>query len=125
MLEHAAGDPEREVCGLLLGSLRCIEAAAPTANVAESPEDAFELDPQALFAAQRAAREGGAAVIGHYHSHPGGNPAPSAHDREGALDTGRLWVIIADRRATGWRVTAPGQFEAVELALASDGAKRQ
>ena len=69
-----------EVCGLLLGAGRRIDAILPAANVASDPSRHFELDPVTLIAAHRAARAGGPAVIGHYHSHPSGVAAPSPTD---------------------------------------------
>ncbi|HET8612552.1 MAG TPA: Mov34/MPN/PAD-1 family protein, partial [Sphingomonas sp.] len=105
ILAEAAADPEREVCGLLLGVPRLSVRAersrgtryeravrdasfdyarderviqvVPTRNVAPDPALSFEVDPAALFTAIRAERGGGARLIGHYHSHPGGSPAPS------------------------------------------------
>jgi proteasome lid subunit RPN8/RPN11 len=96
-----------EICGLLLGRDDAIEAILPTANVALDPARHFELDPAALIAAYRAARKGGPAVIGHYHSHPSGVAAPSEIDRACAAPDGSLWLIIGGREATLWRA-GPG-----------------
>ena len=48
---HAAKDTPDEACGLLLGETGHIVEARPTANVDETPQRRFEIDPMALFAA--------------------------------------------------------------------------
>jgi proteasome lid subunit RPN8/RPN11 len=63
-------------------------------------------------------------MIGHYHSHPNGAAEPSRHDAAMALDTGRLWLIVASGEMRLWRVVEPHRFAAVKLSLASDGPSR-
>lgn len=114
----AAADA-REVCGLLLGTPDRIEAIIPAANVAADPTRHFELDPAALIAAHRAARSGGRAIIGHYHSHPSGVAAPSPTDAACATPDGSLWLIVGAGEATLWRA-GPGtavnvQFTKIRL----------
>jgi proteasome lid subunit RPN8/RPN11 len=116
--------PEFEICGLLFGEESNIARAVPTANVAENPADSFEIDPVALFAAIRAEREGGDRIVGHYHSHPTGAARPSARDSAMALDTGRLWMVVAAGEMGVWRTLSPGRLEPVELALASPSSNR-
>ncbi len=120
ILAHAAETPDVEVCGLLFGTPHRIEAAHPVANVASAPARTFELDPQALFAAIRAERQGGAPVIGHYHSHPSGAASPSACDAA-AAEPGKLWLIIAGGQAAAYRAEAGGMihhiFDRVALTL--------
>jgi proteasome lid subunit RPN8/RPN11 len=96
-----------EVCGLLLGRNGAIEAIQPGANVAPDPSRHFEIDPATLIAAHRAARNGGPAVIGHYHSHPSGVAAPSATDAACAAPDGSLWLVVAGPDVTVWRA-GPG-----------------
>ena len=84
-----------EVCGLLLGAGRRIDAILPAANVASDPARHFELDPATLIAAHRAARAGGPAVI---------RPLsfPSLRRRcaitHGRGVRGARWHALADRR---------------------------
>ncbi|WP_242095575.1 Mov34/MPN/PAD-1 family protein [Sphingomonas sp. CROZ-RG-20F-R02-07] len=106
----AAASPDAEVCGLLFGAPDQVEAAQPCANVAADPRRAFEIDPAALLAAYRRARQGGAMVIGHYHSHPSGQPVPSARDAAAAMGDGALWLIAAAGAIRAWRSDAPGVF---------------
>ena len=112
---HAAKTPDIEVCGLLFGTADRISAAQPCANVSDTPATTFEIDPAALIAAHKAQRAGGAKLIGHYHSHPGGVCVPSATDAESAGAVGQYWLIIAEAEIGLWYVTAPQVF--VECAL--------
>lgn len=91
-----------EVCGLLLGDQGCIEAAQAAENVAPDPARHFELDPALLLGAHRAARGGGARVVGHYHSHPSGIAVPSVTDAACAAPDGSLWLIVATGAARLW-----------------------
>ena len=92
-----------ECCGILLGHDGRIERAVPAANVASDRHRGFEIDPQALVNAHRAARAGGPQVIGYYHSHPAGPAVPSATDREQAAHDGSVWAILAEGGVTFWR----------------------
>lgn len=74
----------------------------PATNVAANPARHFELDPATLFAAHKAARAGGPAILGHYHSHPSGRPEPSATDAASATPDGHLWLIIGGDEARLW-----------------------
>lgn len=126
--DHAASSGD-EVCGLVFGdgsgegdqeaAIARITAVAPCANVAPDPARRFEIDPVALIAAHRAARGGGARVIGHYHSHPTGSPVPSPRDAADAVEEGQLWLIVGAGRVRAWRSRAggaiEGRFEAVTL----------
>ena len=103
-----------EVCGLLLGAGRRIDAILPAANVASDPTRHFELDPVTLIAAHRAARAGGPAVIGHYHSHPSGVAAPSPTDAACAAPDSTLWLIIAGDDMRAW-IAGPGADGAVRF----------
>jgi len=94
LLAEAARAHPAECCGLLLGQGQHVALAQPAANVHPQPERHFEIDPQALVDAFRAARAGGPQVIGYYHSHPNGHPLPSASDCEHAGDR-RVWAIVA------------------------------
>lgn len=113
--EAAAAHP-RECCGLLLGG-ETILLAAPAANVSADPERRFEIDPRVLVAAHKASREGGPAVLGYYHSHPGGSPVPSAEDRACASGDGRVWAIVACGQVAFWR-DRPDGFEALPYTVA-------
>lgn len=102
MRAAAAESAPAECCGLLLGQ-DAIEEARPATNVAADPERHFEIDPQALLDAHRAARAGGPGVLGYYHSHPAGPAEPSAIDRAMAAGDGKVWAIVGDDGVTFWR----------------------
>jgi len=106
---HAAAAHPHECCGLLLGHGDSIAAAQLAANTHPTPATHFEIDPAALIAALRAARAGGPQVLGYYHSHPHGPPAPSATDRAQASGDGRVWAIIGAGQI-GWFRDLPDGF---------------
>jgi len=110
----AVASPEAEICGLLLGQGSRVQAIRPCANAASDPRDSFEIDPAALIAAHRAARAGGPAVVGHYHSHPGGHAAPSARD-EAAAQPGSYWIIVAGEEVGCWLAAAGGRFMPIDI----------
>lgn len=103
LLAEAARAAPLECCGLLLGHGERIEQVQPVANVADDPARRFEIDPAALLAAHKSARQGGPELIGYYHSHPEGHPLPSATDCEHASGDGRVWAIVAAGGVTFWR----------------------
>jgi predicted GIY-YIG superfamily endonuclease/proteasome lid subunit RPN8/RPN11 len=102
LLESINAFPQ-EACGLILGRDNRIDTVVPAANVHPTPQTHFEIDPQALVDAHRAARHGGPDVLGYYHSHPGGPAEPSATDRAMATGDGRVWAIVGEGGVTFWR----------------------
>jgi desampylase len=108
IVEHIDAEHPREACGLLFGTDELVEAVLPCRNVAADPERHFEIDPAALLAAHRDARNGGPRVIGHYHSHPVGTSSPSRHDADCAQPDGSFWMISSplaeddDPELGGW-----------------------
>jgi desampylase len=106
IVAHAQDSTPEECCGLLLGlgqpEAVTISAVMPAPNVATDPMMRFEVDPETLLAAGKAARQGGPSVLGHYHSHPRGPAAPSVADAHMAARDGRFALIVGD----DWSVTA-------------------
>lgn len=111
--------PGLERCGLLLGLPSLIDDWLAATNCHLEPERHFELDPAVLIAAERAARAGGPAVLGHYHSHPAGPAIPSVADAMAALPDGRLWMIVGNDGWRVWRSVADGEhlgrFDPMEM----------
>lgn len=113
-----------ECCGILMG--RAAGAGEPARVVAAPtaenvwPGDRtrrYEIAPETLLAEHRRAREAGRDVVGYYHSHPGGEAAPSAFDRERAWP-GVTYLIVspARREARAWRLAAEGGgFDELEV----------
>ncbi|MEP6264294.1 MAG: M67 family metallopeptidase [Erythrobacter sp.] len=112
MLAAATAAHPQECCGLLLGSGVQITQSQPARNVHQAPETHFEIDPQTLVDAHRAARDGGLQVLGYYHSHPTGALLPSPTDRAMAAGDGRIWAIVGRGSARFWR-DKPDGFEAL------------
>ena len=108
MREEAASAHPSECCGILLGAGDHITQAMAAANIHPTPETHFEIDPQALIDAHRAARSGGPQVLGYYHSHPNGRAEPSATDAKQAAEDGSVWAIITLNEITLWRAGKQG-----------------
>jgi proteasome lid subunit RPN8/RPN11 len=104
---EAEASPDVEVCGLLLGEGMRVERVVSCRNVSGESARSFELDPQALIAAHRAARAGGPAVIGHYHSHPSGSAEPSERDAAAARG-GEVWMIVTSSEIRAWLANDDG-----------------
>jgi proteasome lid subunit RPN8/RPN11 len=124
IIEAAQLAHPHEACGLLLGTATHIETAQVTANVHPEPLRHFEIDPAALIAAHRSAREaargakdtGGPQLMGYFHSHPNGLARPSATDAASASGDGRIWAIAAAGAVSLWR-DAPSGFEPLSYAI--------
>lgn len=111
IVAHARAAAPAECCGLLLGDpgQAVVRQLRPARNLSPDPLRRFELDPAMLLAAHRAARAGGPAILGHYHSHPRGPAEPSATDARNAASDGSFWLIVgAHGQITAWRASATG-----------------
>ena len=108
LLAHAFAAHPLEACGLLFGGGGVVHAVVACRNVHPLPERHFEIDPQALIDAHRAARAGGPVLLGYWHSHPQGPPEPSATDRAHAAGDGSIWAIVGQGRVGWWRDTPDG-----------------
>jgi len=115
LLDAAGVAPDREICGLLFGASDRIDRAEPTDNVADRPQDTFEIDPRVLFAALRAERAGGDRLIGHYHSHPNGSAEPSPRDLA-AAEPDKYWLILGGGVARLWALENDG-FRELQLVV--------
>jgi desampylase len=111
----------QEACGLLFGHPGRIVEATVAANIATDRTRRFEIDPAALFAAHRRGREGPLALIGVWHSHPGGTPVPSAIDAAGITDQGWIWLIESKGNLRAWLPDAASPSGFRPLSLAEDG----
>ena len=75
MIQHAHQAYPNECCGAMLGSIdgdaKSVRIAMPLENSYEGAQATrYELRPQDLLAADKAARERSMDLIGIYHSHP-------------------------------------------------------
>lgn len=94
-IAHARAEAPRECCGLLIGRGLVIEACVRAANLDESPETRYLVDPAAHIAANRQLRGTGRQVIGSYHSHPRTPPVPSGTDLAEAYYPEFIWLIVS------------------------------
>lgn len=121
MTKAAQAALPQEACGLLLGTGATVATALPAANVAGDPASHFEIDPVALIAAHRAARQGGPQVLGYFHSHPNGLARPSATDSANAAHDGKVWAIASPLNDGSWAITCwhdgPQGFEALSYVV--------
>lgn len=116
----------RECCGLIEGlqegeTFRAT-ALYPARNLAQAA-DRFEIDPADHIAAAKSARSRGHRLIGCYHSHPGGQARPSAHDLARAAEDDFLWLIAAPdgvRSELAAFVYRPAGFEEIVLNEGAD-----
>ena len=111
-----------ECCGLIEGvrdgDIFRITALHPARNRAASP-DRFEIDPADHFAARKTARANRRAIIGCYHSHPGGKAQPSAADLAGAGEDDFLWLIASDEDLAAF-VYLRGRFTGADWVTSSE-----
>ena len=115
---HARLSFPRECCGLVEGTrngvIACASALHPARNIAVG-NDRFEIHPEDHFAALKAARARKHAIIGCYHSHPGGTPRPSKTDRAGGGEEDFLWLIAALAEADGPAKLAAFAYSAADF----------
>lgn len=99
-----------ECCGLLVGRSEShtwqIAEIHESDNLAENRACRFEIDPALQFRLLRILRVTARAVVGCFHSHPDGAPAPSATDLEGALEDGFLWLVLGGNPDKGFTIGA-------------------
>lgn len=99
-----------ECCGLIEGVDApdgwTATAVRETVNVADEPTRRFLIHPQAQFDMLRRLRGSEKRIIGCFHSHPGGQPEPSAADRAAALDPDFVWLIAGGAPEAGFVLKA-------------------
>lgn len=97
-----------ETCGLIGGRGAQASLVIPIPNIADNPETAYHLDPQAQVAAMLTLQRQNLDLIAIYHSHPASRPLPSQTDiRQAAYpDAAYLIVGLAETapRFAAWRI---------------------
>jgi proteasome lid subunit RPN8/RPN11 len=99
-----AAHPE-EACALLVGPRWRVARLWPCRNVwlpARERLRRFAIDPREQLLAQKWARSRGWQVLGSLHSHPQGEPVPSATDRRLAVPPALLVIQGAAELACWW-----------------------
>ncbi|MBT3401030.1 MAG: M67 family metallopeptidase [Rhodospirillaceae bacterium] len=88
-----------EACGLLIGERAdnavLVSDARESRNIAANPCANFEVDPGLRLRLQRELRGHGSEIVGVFHSHPSGDPAPSKTDSAAIWEPDLLWLITA------------------------------
>jgi proteasome lid subunit RPN8/RPN11 len=119
ILTHAENTLPDECCGLIAGVEGAIRFAYPLTNSDPSPVS-FTVDPGEHFGAMSHAESQGWEISGVFHSHPTGEPSPSATDVAMAWDPLWIHLVVARGEIAAFRIV-DGEVEAVELWLVSKG----
>lgn len=80
MIRQALLTDDEEICGLIVEfeySAGTVTSPVLCRNISSAPATSYEMHPEDQ---QRAYELPGGKVVGLYHSHPSGNPAPSKTD---------------------------------------------
>jgi [CysO sulfur-carrier protein]-S-L-cysteine hydrolase len=121
IVDHAAGTPGEEVCGVVGVRDGVATSVHPLTNIHAS-RFRFEPDPRELIRAYNAIEDGGGELGAIYHSHTHSAPEPSQTDiRFAAGWPGVLWIIVGlagdEPEVRTWRIDT----EPVEVALEVGG----
>lgn len=80
IIAHAHEETPYEACGILAGKTNQVLQVIPTSNSASDPKHRFEINPIDLSRHLPQIEAEELSLLGFYHSHPNGNPIPSATD---------------------------------------------
>ncbi len=95
LLHLAQQTPDQEVCGLI-GSKNSVPATCyPIKNIADQPQNRFQLDASEQITAMTSMRENQEQLFGIYHSHPTAPATPSIMDLKQAAYPDALYLIIS------------------------------
>ena len=83
ILDHCLAGYPNEMCGILGGRDGRVEKVYCMTNARPGPAT-YEMDPEEQFRVMKDIREAGLAMVGMFHSHPGGHAYPSSVDVEKA-----------------------------------------
>ena len=110
ILSHSEGAYPEECCGLLVGERRSgdiyVYEVHESTNIADTPVDRFEIDPQLRFDLERRMRGENLDLVGVYHSHPDGPALPSQIDIERTWESNLVWLITAVKGGNAVDITA-------------------
>ena len=95
IVAHAREDLPNECCGMIAGSDGEASAIVRVENAAASPLR-YEMDPQGQYDALKTIEDGGAELLGIYHSHTRSAAYPSQTDVNQAVAwPEQLYVIVS------------------------------
>lgn len=130
MSDHARRERPREACGLIAGDGDKVRVILPLNNVHADPARHFSPAPADLLAALKRFDAQGLTLLGIYHSHPKGDPIPSAEDvREARQHYPHIAHLIVglrggEARLSAWHISAWG-VEQVALVFAKRHHERE
>ncbi len=90
IIDHCRTAYPNEACGLMAGREETVVAVYTMRNMRPGPVS-YEMDPAEQFRVLKEIREKGLALVGIFHSHPGGPAYPSGTDVENAYWPGTLF----------------------------------
>jgi len=102
MVDHVRRYWPEEACGLLGGPPGQVEVLYLVENILHSPV-AYEMDPHTQVEAMVELEGRGWDVVGIFHSHPGGPPAPSPTDVSQAYYPDAAYVILSPTTSGEWQ----------------------
>ncbi len=100
---HAGNCLPDECCGLLAFEEGALCFAYPLTNADPSPVS-FTVDPDEHYGALQHAERQGWEIAGVFHSHPAGDPVPSATDAAMAWDPDWIHLIVAGDEINAFRI---------------------
>ena len=103
MIAHAQAALPNEACGLLGGKSGRVQAVYSGANAEHSPVR-YRMVPQEQLLAMDAIELAGGDLLGIFHSHPEGQPVPSATDIAQAYYPDAVYIILARPRSGKWKM---------------------
>lgn len=80
------------------------------ANLLRSPTE-FLADPLDIVAAHNLAENLGLEVVAMFHTHPAGDPVPSARDVEGMRLWPMPWIVASPRGTRAWALSGDSVVE--------------
>ncbi len=122
IVDHAVHDLPNEACGLIAGIEGKAKQIVPIKNVADTPQQQYQMDAQEQLQALKSFEAQHIDWIAVYHSHPNGQPLPSYDDiRDAELNTPNIYHLIIGLKKQkvylqAWHIHG-GQVDEVELLI--------
>ncbi|MGV1049751.1 MAG: Mov34/MPN/PAD-1 family protein [Solirubrobacterales bacterium] len=120
MVAHAREDLPNECCGMIAGVGDEVTGTIRVVNAAASPLR-YEMDPQGQFNALKTIEDGGAELLGIYHSHTKSAAYPSQTDVNQAVAwPDQIYVIVslADEEAPDVKAYLLKEFKITDVPIA-------
>ena len=95
IIEHSMTSDGHEACGILAGKKGRVEKVYKMANMSDSPETCYFMDPKEQLKVLKSIRSEGLEILGIYHSHPSSEAYPSEKDVELAFYPEASYVIVS------------------------------